>query len=142
MTMTLLATIIAAAANTAGTDGLSLAIGGTLGAAIVGGIVKIWTTKRHAEATKIPQPCEVHQTRDCVTVQECNRRMHDFDTRLCTVEQKLGTVFQSILAKLDEMDSKSEQRSIDLHRRVDGIAEKTAETAGAVELIKAKMFKR
>ena len=140
MTMTLLATIIAAAE--AGFDGLSLTLGGTLGAAIVGGIVKIWTAKRHAEATKIPQPCEVHQTRDCITVQECNRRMHDFDARLCTVEQKLGSVFQSILAKLDEMDSKSEQRSIDLHRRVDGIAEKTAETAGAVELIKAKMFKR
>ena len=140
MTMMTLATIIAAAE--AGFDGLSLTLGGTLGAAIVGGIVKIWTAKRHAAETKIPQPCEVHQTRDCITVQECNRRMHDFDARLCTVKQKLGTVFQSILAKLDEMDSKSEQRSIDLHRRVDGIAEKTAETAGAVELIKAKMFRK
>lgn len=139
--MSFLPVILAATAN-AGTDGLSLAIGGTLGAAIVGGLVKIYTSRKHAEETKIPQPCEIHKTHDCVTVQECNRRMNEFNVRLCTVEQKLGSVFETILTKLDDMDKKSEQRSIDLHRRVDGIAEKTAETAGAVELIKAKMFKR
>ena len=139
--MTLLALIFAAQNAAAGFDGLSLTLGGTLGAAIVGGLVKIYTSRKHAEETKIPQPCEIHETRDCITVQECNRRMNEFNSRLCTVEQKLGTVFQTILTKLDEMDSKSEKRSIDLHRRVDVISEKTAETAGAVELIKAKMFK-
>ena len=111
-------------------------------AAVIGAIGGVfWKVHRDKVKAEIPQPCEVHCQVDCISVQECNRRMSEFNNRLCHVEQKLGSVFETILTKLDDMDSKSEKRSIDLHRRVDVISEKTAETAGAVELIKAKMFK-
>ena len=140
--MTLLALIFAAVADTTGTDGLSLAIGGTLGAAIVGGLVKIYTSRKHAEETKIPQPCEVHKTHDCISVQECNRRMKDLDERVTRLETKFDAGFNRLADQLSEIERKSEERAVSLHRRLDKITEKTAETAGAVEMIKGKMFKR
>lgn len=140
--MTHLALILAAVADTTGTDGLSLAIGGTLGAAIVGGLVKIYTSRKHAEETKIPQPCEVHKTHDCISVQECNRRMKDLNERVTRLENKFDAGFNRLADQLSEIERKSEERAVSLHRRLDKISEKTSETAGAVEMIKGKMFKR
>lgn len=137
--MLILATLFAAAESF---DGLSLTLGGTLGAAIVGGLVKIYTSKKHAEATAIPQPCEIHQTNDCVSVKECNRRMKELDERVTRLETKFDRGVDKIMDKLSAMDRESEQRAVALHRRIDGISEKTSETAGAVEMIKGKMFKR
>ena len=137
--MLILATLFAAAESF---DGLSLTLGGTLGAAIVGGLVKIYTSKKHAEATAIPQPCEIHQTNDCVSVKECNRRMKELDERVTRLETKFDRGFDKIMDKLSAMDRESEQRAVALHRRMDSISEKTSETAGAVEMIKGKMFKR
>lgn len=123
-------------------DGLSLTIGGTLGAAIVSGIVKIWTSRQHAAETKIPQPCGVSVINDCVSVKECNRRMKDLDDRVTRLEQKFDSSVEKIISKLDTMDREGEKRSIDIHRRLDGVVEKVAETRGEVGLIKDKMFKR
>ena len=137
-----LALILAAAAATNGFDGLSLTLGGTLGAAIVGGLVKIYTSRKHAEETKIPQPCEIHKQNDCISVKECNRRMKELDERVTRLEAKFDRGVDKIMDKLSAMDRESEQRAVALHRRIDGISAKTSETAGAVELIKGKMFKR
>lgn len=134
--MTLLALIFAALADTTGTDGLSLAIGGTLGAAIVGGLVKIYAAKKHADETKIPQPCEVHQTRDCITVQECNRRMKSLEERMDKIEERVSGGFDNILKKLDAMDKRSEERAIALNRRIDPMMEKLAECRGEVNMMK------
>ena len=123
-------------------DGLSLTIGGTLGAAIVSAVVKIWTAKQHAAETKIPQPCGVSVINDCISVKECNRRMKDLDDRVTRLEQKFDSGFDKIMQKLSVMDSEGEQRSVALHRRLDGVVEKVAETRGEVGLIKDKMFKR
>ena len=127
--------ILAATANS-GADGLSLAIGGTLGAAIVGGLVKIYAAKKHADETKIPQPCEVHQTRDCITVQECNRRMKSLEERMDKIEERVSGGFDNILKKLDAMDKRSEERAIALNRRIDPMMEKLAECRGEVNMIK------
>ena len=107
-------------------DGLSLTIGGTLGAAIVSAVVKIWTAKQHAAETKIPQPCDVRTVNDCVSVKECNRRMAALDDRVTRLEQKVDNGFDKIEEKLEAMDRKSEQRSVALHSRLDKIFERMA----------------
>lgn len=137
--MMTLAMIFAAVADTTGTDGLSLAIGGTLGAAIVGGLVKIYTSRKHAEETKIPQPCEVHQQNDCITVQECNRRMKSLEDRMDKMELRFANGFENILKKLDAMDKRSEERAIALNRRIDPMMEKLAECRGQVDMIKEQV---
>ena len=137
--MTLISSLIliaAAEATATGFDGLSLAIGGTLGAAIVGGLVKIYTSRKHAEETRIPQPCDVHQVNDCVTVKECNRRMKSLEDRMDKMEQRFAGGFENILKKLDAMDRRSEERAIALNRRIDPMMEKLAECRGQVEMIK------
>ena len=122
-------------------DGLSLSIGGTLGAAIVAAVVKIYTSKTHAEATKIPQPCEVKRVTDCISVQECNRRMEELDDRVTKLEERMQTGFENVLKKLDAMDQRSEDRAIALNRRLDPALEKLASVSGQVEVIKGKVFK-
>jgi len=120
-------------------DGLSLTIGGTLGAAIVSGIVKIWTSVN--QKTKIePSPLPIQRVNDCVSVQECNRKMTEMDARICKLEANVANGFNQLMHKLDAMDQKSEDRSVALHRRVDTISERTATTAGEVGMIKDKMF--
>ena len=123
-------------------DGLSLTIGGTLGAAIVSAVVKIWTAKQHAAETKIPQPCDVHAINDCVSIKECNRRMSELDTRVTRLEQKVDKGFDAIGEKLEAMDRKSEERAIALHHKMDRIADSVASTGGKVELIESQVFKR
>ena len=120
-------------------DGLSLTLGGSLGAAIVGALVKIYTAKRHAEETKIPQPCDVHQVNDCVSVKECNRRMKALEERMDKMEQRFADGFDNVLKKLDAMDRRSEERAIALNRRIDPMMEKMAETAGQVNMIKEQV---
>lgn len=122
-------------------DGLSLSIGGTLGAAIVAAVVKIYTSKAHAAATKIPQPCEVKRVTDCISVQECNRRMEELDDRVTKLEERMQTGFENVLKKLDAMDQRSEDRAIALNRRLDPALEKLASVSGQVEVIKGKVFK-
>lgn len=116
-------------------DGLSLTIGGSLGAAIVGALVKIYTAKKHAEATAIPQPCDVHQVNDCITVKECNRRMKALEDRMDKMDQKVASGFENILKKLDAMDHRSEDRSIALNRRIDPVIESLAQTKGHVDML-------
>jgi len=122
-------------------DGLSLTIGGSLGGAIVAGIVKIWTSVN--QKTKIepnPNPFPIQRVNECISVQECNRKMCEMEARICKLETNMANGFNGLMHKLDAMDQKSEDRSVALHRRVDTISERTATTAGEVGMIKDKMF--
>ena len=95
-----------------------------------------------AKFMKGNEPHQIQQVNDCVTVKECNRRMKDLDDRVTRLEQKFDSSVEKIISKLDTMDREGEKRSIDIHRRLDGVVEKVAETRGEVGLIKDKMFKR
>ena len=108
----------------------------------VGAICTLLGAWVKAKFAKNPQPFETKQVNDCVPVKECNRRMKDLDDRVTRLEQKFDSGFDKIMQKLSVMDSEGEQRSIALHRRLDGVVEKVAETRGEVGLIKDKMFKR
>lgn len=121
-------------------DGMSLTIGGTLGAAIVSAIVKIWTSNRHADKTAVPQPCEVHEQNDCITVKECNRRMKSLEERMAATDLRFASGFENILKKLDAMDRRSEERAIALNRRIDPMMEKLAECRGQVDMIKDQVI--
>lgn len=87
-------------------------------------------------------PLHVAKVQSCVSIGECNRRMKDLDDRVTRLEEKFDNGISKIIDKLSAMDREGEQRAVALHRRMDALSEKTSETAGAVELIKAKMFKR
>ena len=79
-----------------------------------------------AKFAKNPQPFEVQQINDCISVKECNRRMAALDDRVTRLEQKVDNGFDKIEEKLEAMDRKSEQRSVSLHSRLDKIFERTA----------------
>lgn len=121
-------------------DGLSLTIGGTLGAAIVSGLVKIFTS-RNQKTTLEPDPLNVRQQYDCITVKECNRRMRELDERMTRLESRLDVGLGKIMDKLSAMDKVGEDRAIALHNRLDPMAERIAKTSGEVDLIKEKMFR-
>ena len=108
------------------------------------GVASTWIKAKFGQKVKaeIPQPCDVRKVNDCISVKECNRRMNELDERVTRLETRLDSGFATIMDKLSAMDCESEQRAVALHRRMDAISEKTSETAGVVEMIKGKMFKR
>lgn len=70
-------------------DGLSLTIGGTLGAAIVSALVKIWTS-RNTRAEIAPTPLPIKRERECISVGECNRKMCELEGRVQKSSASLG----------------------------------------------------
>ena len=124
-------------------DGLSLTIGGaaltTIGG-IIGSILRAWSTKRHAEATAVPQPCKVERVNDCVSVQECNRRMKELDERMTKVEARVAVGFDNVMRKLDAIDRRGEERSAAVFERINPIAEKVGNMQGQLEIIKTKVL--
>lgn len=165
--MTMLASILAAGSATASDvalkGGMSV-IDGTFINALLMGIAAIITAigmllwgrnymaKRETElrarianelqARVINDPLHVAKVQNCVSIGECNRRMKDLDERVTRLEGKFDAGFNRLADQLSEIERKSEERAVSLHRRLDKISEKTSETAGAVEMIKGKMFKR
>jgi len=103
----------------------------------------LWIKAKFGQKTKIePNPLDVRRIPECVSVQECNRKMTEMDARICKLEQNVANGINDLMRKLDAMDQKSEDRSVALHRRVDTISERTATTAGEVGMIKDKMFSK
>ena len=112
-------------------DGVNLAIGGgavTAIAGVVGAYIKAKFGK-----TQIPQPMETQQVGPFVTCGECKQHRAAIGKRIDTVEQSTRT----IINKLDEIDTRAEQRSENLHRRLDPIIEKVAANSAKVEMMDA-----
>lgn len=112
-------------------DGVNLAIGGgavTAIAGIVGAYIKAKFGK-----TEIPQPMETSQVGPFVTCGECKQHRQAIGLRIDSIEEST----RSILNKLDEIDDRAEQRSENLHRRLDPIIEKVAANSAKVEMMEA-----
>ena len=108
-------------------DGVNLAIGGgavTAIAGVVGAYIKAKFGK-----TQIPQPMETQQVGPFVTCGECKQHRAAIGKRLDTVESSTRT----IINKLDEIDTRAEQRSENLHRRLDPIIEKVAANSAKID---------
>ena len=106
------------------------------------GVASTWIKAKFGQKAKIePDPLNVHEQHDCITVKECNRRMNELDERVTRLETRLDSGFATIMDKLSAMDRESEQRAVALHRRMDAMVTTVSKVDGEVGLIKAKMFK-
>lgn len=110
-------------------DGVSLTMGGAAVTAIAG--VAGAYIKAKFGKTEIPQPMETTKVGPFVTCGECKQHREAISKRIDTIE----TSTRKILDKLDDIDTRAEQRSVDLHRRLDPIIEKVAANSAKVELI-------
>ena len=85
--------------------------------------------------TKITNdPLHVQKVPDCISVQECNRKMDALGSRVTELEKKVDAKFNKISEQLEAMDRKSEERAVALHHKMDRIADSVASTGGKVEL--------
>lgn len=115
-------------------DGINLAVSGgavTAIAGLAGAWIKARFGKTKVDPTPLPIDGELARKPTFVTVQECNRRM-------CEMRDDVRTIAsgqEKIIAKLDELDERSEKRAIALNQRVDPMLEKLAETKGRVDQI-------
>ena len=112
-------------------DGVSLTMGGaavTALAGVAGAYIKAKFGK-----TQIPQPMETSQVGPFVTCGECKQHRAAIGKRIDTIE----TSTRTIINKLDEIDTRAEQRSENLHRRLDPIIEKVAANSAKVEMMDA-----
>ena len=82
--------------------------------------------------TQIPQPMETQQVGPFVTCGECKQHRAAINKRIDTIEQSTRT----IINKLDEIDTRAETRSENLHRRLDPIVAQVAANSEAVDFIK------
>lgn len=112
-------------------DGVNLAIGGTAVTAIAG-VVGAYIKAKFGK-TEIPQPMETQQVGPFVTCGECKQHRAAIGKRIDTIE----TSTRTIINKLDEIDTRAEQRSENLHRRLDPIIEKVAANSAKVEMMDA-----
>lgn len=112
-------------------DGVNLAIGGTVVTAIAG-VVGAYIKAKFGK-TQIPQPMETIQVGPFVTCGECKQHRAAIGKRIDTIE----TSTRTIINKLDEIDTRAEQRSENLHRRLDPIIEKVAANSAKVDMIDA-----
>ena len=110
-------------------DGINLAIGGGAVTAIAG-VVGAWIKAKFGK-TQIPQPMETSQVGPFVTCGECKQHRAAIGKRIDTIE----TSTRTIINKLDEIDTRAEQRSENLHRRLDPIIEKVAANSAKVDMI-------
>ena len=110
-------------------DGVSLTMGGAAVTAIAG--VAGAYIKAKFGKTQIPQPMETSQVGPFVTCGECKQHRAAIGKRIDTIE----TSPRTIINKLDEIDTRAEQRSENLHRRLDPIIEKVAANSAKVDMI-------
>ena len=110
-------------------DGINLAIGGSAVTAIAG-VAGAWIKAKFGK-TNIPQPMETSQVGPFVTCGDCKQHRAAIGKRLDTVESSTRT----IINKLDEIDTRAEQRSENLHRRLDPIIEKVASNSAKVDMM-------
>lgn len=110
-------------------DGVNLAVGGGAVTAIAG-VVGAWIKAKFGK-TQIPQPMETSQVGPFVTCGECKQHRAAIGKRIDTIE----TSTRTIINKLDEIDTRAEQRNENLHRRLDPIIEKVAANSAKVDMI-------
>lgn len=111
-------------------DGISLTVGGAAVSALAG--VAGAFIKAKFGKTQIPQPMETQQVGPFVTCGECKQHRAAIGKRIDSIE----TSTRTIINKLDEIDTRAETRSENLHRRLDPIVTQVAANSEAVDFIK------
>ena len=115
-------------------DGVSLTVGGAAVSAVAG-VVGAWIKARYGK-TEVPQPLETERVGPYVTCGECKQHRAAIGKRIDGIEATSG----AILRKLDEIDTRAEERAQQTHRRLDPFIEKVAANTEAIENIKRLAF--
>ena len=92
----------------------------------IGGLVGAWLKARHGRTEITPQPLEVREAPAYVRCEDCIRRHAEVDKRHGDLEQEvradrraLHDSLGAIRAAIVEGDRKAEERSRNLHKRID-----------------------
>ena len=115
-------------------DGVSLTMGGAAVSAIAG-VVGAWVKARYGK-TEVPQPLETERVGPYVTCGECKQHRAAIGKRIDGIEATSG----AILRKLDEIDTRAEERAQQTHRRLDPFIEKVAANSEAIDNLKQLAF--
>ena len=115
-------------------DGVSLTMGGAAVSAIAG-VVGAWIKAKYGKPT-VPQPLEPERVGPYVTCGACKQHRAAIGKRIDGIEATSG----AILRKLDEIDTRAEERAQQTHRRLDPFIEKVAANTEAIENIKRLAF--
>ena len=110
-------------------DGINLAVGGGAVTAIAG-VVGAWIKAKFGK-TQIPQPMETSQVGPFVTCGECKQHRAAIGKRIDGIEATSG----AILRKLDEIDTRAEERAQQTHRRLDPFIQELGAVRGKMEVI-------
>ena len=110
---------------------IGVAIGSSAVTAICG-VIGLWIKARFSRTTIEPDPLNVEKQDKFVTRGECKNYRCAMQKQIDNVGPALNRIFK----KLNENDRKSEERSIQLHRRLDPIVEKTASHQAEIALMK------
>jgi hypothetical protein len=100
-----------------------------------------WTARN--QRTEIaPDPLNVHTEKkpSYVPVAECNRRMCEHAERMTRLEGDVKESNAAVIKKLDEIDSRAEERAQATHRRLDPMIGQVAANTEAIGNIKQLAF--
>lgn len=124
-------------------DGGISVTGLTVGGAALttlGGLVGAWLKARHGRTEITPQPLEVRESERYVRCEDCIRRHAEVDKRHGDLEQEaradrrgLAEALGGIRAAIVEGDRKAEERSRNLHKRIDPLVTAVAQASTSID---------
>lgn len=124
-------------------DGGISVTGLTIGGAALttlGGLVGAWLKARHGRTEITPQPLEVREAPAYVRCEDCIRRHAEVDKRHGDLEQEvradrraLHDSLGAIRSAIVEGDRKAEERSRNLHRRIDPLVTAVAQASTSID---------
>ena len=119
-------------------DGLSLTLGGTTLALVIKELFA-WLRARRQRTeispTPLPVEGEIAKKQSFVSVGECNRRMCEHDQRLAKLDDEIKRSNAAVIQKLDEIDTRNEERAQQTHRRIDPLIQELGRVRGKMEFI-------
>ena len=127
-----------------GTDGITIALGATTTGFLVKELIA-WLRSRNQRTEISPNPLpvegEIAKKQSFVTVGECNRRMCEHDQRLAKLDTEIKRSNEAVISKLEELDTRNEERAQQTHRRIDPLIEELGRVRGKMEFIEQAAVK-
>lgn len=119
-----------------GTDGITIALGATTTGFIIKELIA-WLRSRSQRTEIAPDPLNVKNEKKpvYVTVGEFNRRMDETNARVTRIESEIKANNDRVMQKLDEIDTRNEERSIKTHARLDPLVAEIGRLRGKMEYI-------
>ena len=124
-------------------DGGISVTGLTIGGAALttlGGLVGAWLKARHSRTEITPQPLVVREAPAYVRCEDCIRRHAEVDKRHGDLEQEvradrraLHDSLGAIRSAIVEGDRKAEERSRNLHKRIDPLVTAVAQASTSID---------